>query len=149
MKSWTFLPVLTLSSLFTVVSSSPVQASHKPVGEEFNIISMFNALPKPENLLKMTEGKPEYDNLVYYYKYATSVYSDRCLRVGAMPNGARVVGTINNTFPDTQVFIARHDSDKEIVVAFRGSDSIVDWYHNLPVSLTPFIVSGYYNYGKL
>jgi len=79
-----------------------------------------------------------YNDLVYYFKYASSAYTALCLR----PNGNHLVIEVSNPLTDIQGFIARDDHRKEIVVALRGSASVADIVMDVQVALVPFISPG-------
>ncbi|THH15224.1 hypothetical protein EW146_g5209 [Bondarzewia mesenterica] len=79
-----------------------------------------------------------YDDLVFYFKYASSAYSVSC----PSPNGNTLVKQFSELTTDTQGFIARDDTRKEIVVAFRGSSSIVDFANDEDHTHTVFTVTG-------
>ncbi|KAF9461464.1 alpha/beta-hydrolase, partial [Collybia nuda] len=79
----------------------------------------------------------EYNDLEFYYKYASSAYAETCNK----PNGNILVSAINESSSDTQGFIARDDGRKEIVLSFRGSTSAWDWLTNFQIVETPFIVA--------
>ncbi|KAF9457133.1 alpha/beta-hydrolase, partial [Collybia nuda] len=80
-----------------------------------------------------------YDDLVFYFKYASSAYSALgCAR----PNGNTLVSTISSLLTDTQGFIVRDDNRKEIVVVFRGSSSATDFLTDASILLTSFTSSG-------
>ncbi|KAI0028365.1 Alpha/Beta hydrolase protein [Vararia minispora EC-137] len=78
-----------------------------------------------ESLLGLGSGKPtinsdKYDELVHYFKYASTSYS---LIILPRPNGQTLVTTasLNDILTDSHGYIARDDKKKEIVLAFRGS----------------------------
>ncbi|KAF7375336.1 Alpha/beta-hydrolase [Mycena sanguinolenta] len=79
------------------------------------------ALAKP---LQKRDGvsRDVFDDLLLYYKYASSTYTD-C----ASPNGNVMVQEINEDSTNTQGFVARDDTKKEIVVAWRGSSAVADF----------------------
>ncbi|KAJ7183611.1 alpha/beta-hydrolase [Mycena filopes] len=79
-----------------------------------------------------------FDELVHYFKYASSAYSPVCLR----PNGNKLVLQFGNHLSDVLGFIARDDNRKEIVVALRGSASITDALLDANVLLVPFLTPG-------
>ena len=57
-----------------------------------------------------------YDELVYYFQYASSGYSPQC----ASPNGNFLVRMYDENSTDTQGFLVRDDTKEEIVVVLRG-----------------------------
>ncbi|KAJ7352168.1 alpha/beta-hydrolase, partial [Mycena albidolilacea] len=65
-----------------------------------------------------------FDDLLFYYKYASSTYTD-C----ASPNGNVMVQQVrcSKSPRQTQEFVARDDTKKEIIVAWRGSSAIQDF----------------------
>ncbi|KDQ58538.1 hypothetical protein JAAARDRAFT_57461 [Jaapia argillacea MUCL 33604] len=79
-----------------------------------------------------------FNDLVWYFKYATSAYSFFCL----YPNGKTLVRLFNDPITDTNGFVARDDTRKEIVVAFRGTWSAVDIATDANVLLTDFVTFG-------
>ncbi|KDQ63967.1 hypothetical protein JAAARDRAFT_214156 [Jaapia argillacea MUCL 33604] len=80
-----------------------------------------------------------FDELKWYWQYASSAYSDVC----ANPNGNTLVATLNNLVTDTQGYIARDDTKRELVVAIRGTttaqDNITDYFANFTALETPGI----------
>ncbi|KAF9456338.1 Alpha/Beta hydrolase protein [Collybia nuda] len=88
----------------------------------------------PDVLEKRSISAAVYDDLFFYYKYASSAYLITC----AKPNGNTLVSRFDSSFSDTQGFIARDDRKKEIVVSFRGSNSPEDFLIDGLVGLTPF-----------
>ncbi|KAF9262380.1 alpha/beta-hydrolase [Marasmius fiardii PR-910] len=76
--------------------------------------------------------------LVHYLKYATSAYSPLCLR----PNGNHLVTHFSNIVSDIQGYVARDDDRKEIIVALRGSTSILHVVLDSQVLLVPFLSLG-------
>ncbi|TFK42120.1 alpha/beta-hydrolase [Crucibulum laeve] len=79
-----------------------------------------------------------YNDLVSYFKYASSAYATACAR----PNGNTLVSSFSAIATDTQGFVARDDTKKEIVVALRGSSSIADFVTDASVLLVPFTSPG-------
>ncbi|KAJ6554231.1 alpha/beta-hydrolase [Mycena capillaripes] len=80
-----------------------------------------------------------YNDLVFYFKYASSAYSTTgCAR----PNGNTLISTVNDVLTDTQGFIARDDTRKEIVVVLRGSTSAQDFLTDSEILLVPFVSPG-------
>ncbi|KAF9461462.1 Alpha/Beta hydrolase protein [Collybia nuda] len=70
---------------------------------------------------------------------ASSAYSNECL----YPNGKRLIKMFSNTTSGTQGFIAADDKRKEIIVAFRGSESIRDAYTDIQTNLVQFQTGTY------
>ncbi|KAF8142351.1 alpha/beta-hydrolase [Mycena galopus ATCC 62051] len=107
---------------------------------------------------RATVSTATYNDLVFYFQYASSAYSTLgCAR----PNGNTLISTINDVLTDTQGFIARDDTRKEIVVALRGrwaallgpihdinetestrSTSVQDFITDAEILLTPFVSPG-------
>jgi len=74
-----------------------------------------------------------YDDLVRYTKYSSGAYQLVCPK----PMGNTLVESFYHLVTDTQGFIARDDSRKEIVVAFRGSQKPSDLLIDFSLSLVP------------
>lgn len=79
-----------------------------------------------------------YDELVHYYKYASSAYVPFCPR----PNGQLLVTRLSNMLTDIQGFIVRDDKRKEIVLSLRGSLSVTDFILDFQLLLVPFSCPG-------
>jgi len=79
-----------------------------------------------------------YEDLIHYLKYATSAYSLVCPH----PNGQTLVMQLSNPYTHIHGFIARDDSRKELVVALRGSASVVDAILDTQIALIPFVCPG-------
>ncbi|PFH50300.1 hypothetical protein AMATHDRAFT_75703 [Amanita thiersii Skay4041] len=79
-----------------------------------------------------------FNDLVFYFKYASSAYQLVCPN----PNGNTLVAVINNLVSDTQGFIARDDSRQEIVVSLRGSTSSTDFLLDAQIEMSPFVSPG-------
>ncbi|KAJ7503332.1 alpha/beta-hydrolase [Mycena galericulata] len=79
-----------------------------------------------------------FEELVHYFKYASSAYSPVCMR----PNGNTLVLQFGNHLSDIQGFIARDDHRKELVVALRGSASVTDALLDANILLVPFLTPG-------
>ncbi|KIM78843.1 hypothetical protein PILCRDRAFT_74960 [Piloderma croceum F 1598] len=75
-----------------------------------------------------------YDELVRYTKYSSGAYHLVCLK----PLGNHLVQSFTDIITDTQGYIARDDTRKEIVVAFRGSQQIANVFTDAAIMLTPF-----------
>ncbi|KAF8159363.1 alpha/beta-hydrolase [Crassisporium funariophilum] len=75
-----------------------------------------------------------FDDLVFYLQYASSAYGRAC----AKPNGNTLVQQINERKTDTQGFIARDDTRKEIVVSMRGRQVSIDFRTDSDITLVPF-----------
>jgi len=74
-----------------------------------------------------------YDDLVRYTKYSSGAYHLVCLR----PMGNTLIASFNHLITDTNGFIARDNKRKEIVVAFRGSQQLLDIITDFSISLVP------------
>ncbi|OCB91952.1 alpha/beta-hydrolase [Sanghuangporus baumii] len=61
------------------------------------------------------------------------------------PLGLTVVKTLNDAQTDTQGFVVRDDSEKQIIAAFRGSSSIQDFLTDFSIALVPFSSPGVTN----
>ncbi|KAJ6598584.1 alpha/beta-hydrolase [Mycena sp. CBHHK59/15] len=72
--------------------------------------------------VKRSVSQDVFDDLLFYYKYASSTYT-AC----ASPNGNVMVKQFDESSTDTQGFVARDDTKKEIVVAWRGSSAVQDF----------------------
>ncbi|KAG1901972.1 Alpha/Beta hydrolase protein [Suillus fuscotomentosus] len=81
------------------------------------------------------KGIPEevYNELVRYTKYASGAYQVLCPR----PMGNTLVAQFINPITGTQGFIARDDTRKELVVAFRGSREISSAIIDTSLLLSP------------
>ncbi|KXN86217.1 putative feruloyl esterase A, partial [Leucoagaricus sp. SymC.cos] len=79
-----------------------------------------------------------YQDLVHYFKYASSAYTLVCPR----PNGKKLVVPFTNTSGDIQGYVARDDDRREIIIAFRGSASIMAFIADVSLVLVPFIAPG-------
>ncbi|TFK73240.1 alpha/beta-hydrolase [Pluteus cervinus] len=79
-----------------------------------------------------------YDDLVHYFKYASSAYVPVCPR----PNGKHLVTLFSNVVTDIQGFVARDDERKEVVVCLRGSLSLTDFLLDSQLVLIPFKCPG-------
>ncbi|KAI5891636.1 alpha/beta-hydrolase [Schizophyllum commune H4-8] len=79
-----------------------------------------------------------YEDLVHYFKYASSAYTALCPR----PNGRVLVSEISNSYTDIQGYVARDDERRELIVALRGSLSMTDILLDASVVLVPFISPG-------
>ncbi|KAG7090064.1 hypothetical protein E1B28_011681 [Marasmius oreades] len=79
-----------------------------------------------------------FQQLIHYLKYATSAYSPFCLK----PNGNSLVTHFSNALADIQGYVARDDDRKEIIVALRGSTSILHMLLDAQITLVPFLSLG-------
>ncbi|KAJ6506484.1 alpha/beta-hydrolase [Mycena vulgaris] len=90
-------------------------------------------------LEKRTITTATYDDLVFYFQYASSAYSTTGC---AAPNGNTLIAEFSEALTDTQGFIARDDTRKEIVVSMRGSSSFQDALIDVSIILIPFLSPG-------
>jgi len=77
-----------------------------------------------------------YDDLVLYTKYSSAAYQLIC----PSPLGQTLVQSFSQG--DTQGFVARDDTRKEIVVSFRGTSSVADALTDVDLLLSPLISPG-------
>lgn len=71
---------------------------------------------------KTTVSAAEYADLVRYTKFAAAALAMGCTTI----YGATKIADISNTVTDTQGYVARDDTNKQIIIALRGTSSIVD-----------------------
>ncbi|KAL8291398.1 hypothetical protein RQP46_002376 [Phenoliferia psychrophenolica] len=76
-----------------------------------------------QSVLGFGKGKPTtpqavYDDLVHYFKYASSAYA--LIKLGNL-NGAQLVAKMYDLITDGHGYVAVDAGRKEIIVAFRGS----------------------------
>ncbi|KAF8057417.1 alpha/beta-hydrolase [Lyophyllum atratum] len=79
-----------------------------------------------------------YDDLVFYFKYAASTHFNNCPR----PNGNTFILRLDDKPTDTQGFIARDDTRKEIVLSLRAATSIQDFIIDADIRLTKITSPG-------
>lgn len=86
--------------------------------------------------LASCNGIPQstYNDLVRYTKYSSGAYHLVCLK----PLGNHLIQSFTDLITDTQGFIARDDTRKELVVAFRGSQQIANIFTDAAIMLVPF-----------
>ncbi|KAH9484947.1 putative feruloyl esterase A [Psilocybe cubensis] len=77
-----------------------------------------------------------YDNLVRYTKYSSAVYQWLCPK----PLGNKLIDQFDVS--GTQGFVARDDSRKEIVIAFRGTGELKDAFVDLQIIMKPLQITG-------
>jgi len=77
-----------------------------------------------------------YDDLVRYTQYSSAAYQLVC----PSPLGNSLVQSFSGG--DTNGFIARDDTRKEIVVSFQGTFSVADVATDVDLFLTPFVSPG-------
>ncbi|KAF5351321.1 hypothetical protein D9758_008016 [Tetrapyrgos nigripes] len=101
----------------------------------------------PVNLSTRAIDQATFNDLTFYFQYASSAYADSC----ASPNGNTLITEdkpdiiilqFNNVVTDTQGFIARDDNRREIVVALRGSTAATDFLIDAEIALIPFVSPG-------
>lgn len=91
-----------------------------------------------DTLHKRAITQDQYDDLVRYWKYATGAALDSC----PSPLGNTLVQQISEPITDTQAYIARDDTRKEILIAFRGTTSNQDALTDFSIPLVPFFSPG-------
>ncbi|KDQ61472.1 hypothetical protein JAAARDRAFT_150196 [Jaapia argillacea MUCL 33604] len=79
-----------------------------------------------------------YDDFIWYFQYAASSYSIVCL----WPNGNTLVTGFNDLLTDTNGFVARDDTRKEVIVALRGSSSLTDFVTDAEILLVNLYAPG-------
>ncbi|KAF4610721.1 hypothetical protein D9613_007122 [Agrocybe pediades] len=102
------------------------------------LAAALNAFASPVALDKRLIDTDLFNDLTFYFKYAASSYADAC----PSPNGNTLVLQFSQNFTDTQGFVARDDTRKEIVVALRGSESFTDALTDISILQVPFISPG-------
>ncbi|EPQ56302.1 alpha/beta-hydrolase [Gloeophyllum trabeum ATCC 11539] len=90
------------------------------------------------NLEKRAISEEVFDDFFFYCKYASSADDLYC----AYPNGNTLIEEFSNSTTDTQGFIARDDTRREIVVSLRGSTSVEDFAIDSETSLEPYVSPG-------
>jgi len=83
-------------------------------------------------------SQEKYDELVHYFKYASSCYVPICPR----PCGNKLASTFSNPVTDIQGFVARDEKRQELVVALRGSASVADVILDAQILLVPVLAPG-------
>ncbi|KAL5510976.1 hypothetical protein ACEPAG_3695 [Sanghuangporus baumii] len=78
------------------------------------------------------------DDLERYVRYASGAYQLWC----PVPAGLSLVNTFDESSTNTQGYIARDDTRKEIIVAFRGSIQLQDFVTDLTAWLVDFSSPG-------
>ncbi|KAF7968694.1 hypothetical protein HWV62_29642 [Athelia sp. TMB] len=103
------------------------------------VLSALGAVASPLQMTKRTTVTTDlYNDLVYYFQYASSAYSESC----ANPNGNTLVEEFTDGATYTQGFIARDDTRQEIVVALRGSSSAGDFLTDAELLLDDYTSPG-------
>ena len=80
-----------------------------------------------------------YDQFVKYTKYAAASYAYDC---PVPPKNSSVVSYLSNSTTDTQATVFRSDLDQEIVVAFRGTSDLEDFFTDSNQGLVPYEAVG-------
>ena len=80
-----------------------------------------------------------YELFVRYTKYAAASYARTC---PSPPNGATIVAYLSDTGTDTQATVFKNDINQELIVAFRGTSSILDFGTDFNSELVPFEAAG-------
>ncbi|KAH8925846.1 alpha/beta-hydrolase [Atractiella rhizophila] len=93
----------------------------------FSLLSAAFAAPVHD--LQKRVSSSVYNELQFYFRYASSAYSDSC----AKPNGNTLVLHLENLNTDTEGFVARDDVRKEIVISLRGSNTIDDAFTDINI----------------
>ncbi|PPQ90550.1 hypothetical protein CVT25_015864 [Psilocybe cyanescens] len=83
-----------------------------------------------------------YNNLERYTKYSSAVYQWICPK----PLGNKLIDQFD--ISGTQGFVARDDSRKEIVIAFRGTLELKDAFVDLQIIMKPLQSTGLTNVGS-
>ncbi|KAJ7629248.1 Alpha/Beta hydrolase protein [Mycena polygramma] len=119
-----------LPSLDQIVNQSPLAQAAGLAGA-----AMFGVADKPS----VTQAL--YDELVHYFKYASTAYAiiiPGPSLIPVRPNGQKLCGKMFDLLTDSHGYVARDDTRKEIIVAFRGTvtpanfitdalGTLVDW----------------------
>ncbi|KAF7323947.1 putative feruloyl esterase A [Mycena kentingensis (nom. inval.)] len=93
-------------------------------------------VPVPAEIDSRGISSSLYDDLVRYTQYSSAAYQFVC----AKPLGQTLVRSFSGG--NTQGFVARDDSRKEIVVSFRGTFSVADAITDIQILLTPLVSPG-------
>ncbi|KAJ7243920.1 alpha/beta-hydrolase [Mycena haematopus] len=102
-----------LSSIGQLINQSPVAQAAGDAGA-----AALGVADKPA----VTQAV--YDDLVHYFKYASTAYAiiiPGPQLIPVRPNGQKLCAKMYNMLTDTHGYVARDDTRKEIVVAFRGT----------------------------
>ncbi|RXW19365.1 hypothetical protein EST38_g6488 [Candolleomyces aberdarensis] len=116
----------------------PLQATNSDQVQPESELDAENLAP-----IKTPDGVPsispeKYEELVRYFKYASSSYTLICPR----PCGNTLVTSFSNVATDILGFIVRDSARKEIIVATRGSASIADVILDAQVVQVPLVAPG-------
>ena len=79
-----------------------------------------------------------YDRLYLYSRFSAGAYDSKCSRA---PNGAAVMKYLNVASTHTQGVLFNDEKRKEIVLAFRGTNSIQDFQYDGMWNLVPMKLS--------
>ncbi|EPQ56301.1 alpha/beta-hydrolase [Gloeophyllum trabeum ATCC 11539] len=104
----------------------------------YAFLAVAHSLPQLRSLEKRAISEALYDDLFFYFKYASSAYHSTC----ANPNGNTLVEEFSNLTTDTQGFIARDDTRKEVAVVLRGSTSVEDFLTDGEIVLETYTSPG-------
>ncbi|KAF7317276.1 Alpha/beta-hydrolase [Mycena chlorophos] len=107
--------ILGLPSLDQLVNQSPAAQAAGNLG------AAFLGMDGKEHI-----SQEKYDLFVHYFKYSSTAYSiilPGPSLIPVRPNGQKMVGKMYDFVTDSHGYVARDDTRKEIVVAFRGSVS--------------------------
>ncbi|KAF7361129.1 Alpha/beta-hydrolase [Mycena sanguinolenta] len=102
-----------LSSLGQVINQSPIAQAAGDAGA-----AALGVADKP------AVSQEVYDDLVHYFKYASTAYAiilPGPPLIPVRPNGQKLCAKMFDLLTDTHGYVARDDKRKEIVVAFRGT----------------------------
>src|ERR1700722_4939851 len=75
-----------------------------------------------------------YNRLYLYSRFSAGAYDAKCSRA---PDGAAVMKYLKVASTHTQGVLFRHDKRSEIILAFRGTNSIQDFQYDGMWNLTP------------
>ncbi|KAJ7347716.1 Alpha/Beta hydrolase protein [Mycena olivaceomarginata] len=102
-----------LPSLDQIINQSPLAQAAGVTGA-----ALLGVADKP------TVTQAVYDDLVHYFKYASTAYAiilPGPPLIPVRPNGQKLCAKMFDLISDTHGYVARDDTRKEIVVAFRGT----------------------------
>ena len=80
-----------------------------------------------------------YDRLYLYSRFSAGAYDAKCSKA---PGGASVMKYLNVASTHTQGVLFKDDKRKEIVLAFRGTNSLQDFQYDGMWNLVPMKLSG-------
>ena len=70
-----------------------------------------------------------------YTKYAAAAYASDC---PLPPNNSTIVAYLSNATTDTQATVFRNDLDQELILAFRGTSDLEDFFTDFNQALVPY-----------